>query len=144
MIEGNDREMVIERVIDAPQDLIFRAFTEADHVKHWWGPNGFTNTIHEMDVRPGGAIFFSTLNRNARSYLFAVVGAEYVLKLLPRGTHDYARFIRPSELARLCRRASLEWRGLTGMTYNPLTRQYALKDGDTSVNYLAHAVRPGA
>jgi 2-polyprenyl-6-hydroxyphenyl methylase/3-demethylubiquinone-9 3-methyltransferase len=95
-------------------------------------------------VRPGGAIFFSTLNRNAKSYLFAVVGAEYVLKLLPRGTHDYARFIRPSELARLCRRASLEWRGLTGMTYNPLTRQYALKDGDTSVNYLAHAVRPGA
>jgi 2-polyprenyl-6-hydroxyphenyl methylase/3-demethylubiquinone-9 3-methyltransferase len=93
-------------------------------------------------ARPGARLFFSTLNRNLKSYLFAVVGAEYVLKLLPKGTHDYARFIRPSELARACRDAGLEVREMTGMTYNPLTRTYALNSRDTDVNYLLHAVKP--
>jgi len=91
-------------------------------------------------VRPGGDVFFSTLNRNLKAYLFAVVGAEYVLKLLPRGTHEYGKFIKPSELARYCRECGLEMVELIGMNYNPLTQVYSLGDG-TDVNYLVHARR---
>jgi len=91
-------------------------------------------------VKPGGVVFFSTINRNPKSYLFAVIGAEYVLQLLPRGTHDYARFIKPSELAAICRHAQLNVSGLTGMTYNPFTQRYAL-EADASVNYILHAVK---
>ena len=87
-------------------------------------------------ARPGGWVFFSTINRNPKSFLFAIVGAEYVLGLLPKGTHEYARFIRPSELASHCRAAGLEPADLTGMTYNPLTKVYAL-GRDVDVNYLA-------
>jgi 2-polyprenyl-6-hydroxyphenyl methylase/3-demethylubiquinone-9 3-methyltransferase len=93
-------------------------------------------------VRPGGWVFFSTLNRNAKSYLFAIVGAEYVLKLLPRGTHDYQRLIRPSELAGFCRASGLDLRATRGLAYNPLTRRYWLND-DTSVNYMVATGRPG-
>lgn len=92
-------------------------------------------------VKPGGWVFFSTLNRNPKSFLFAIVGAEYVLNLLPKGTHEYARFIRPSELARHLREAGLVLHGLRGMEYNPLTRRYWLSD-DTSVNYLVACRRP--
>jgi 2-polyprenyl-6-hydroxyphenyl methylase/3-demethylubiquinone-9 3-methyltransferase len=91
-------------------------------------------------ARPGGRVFFSTINRNLKSYLFAVIGAEYVLKLLPKGTHDYAKFIKPSELARHCRDAGLGVREIVGMTYNPFTRSYALGN-DADVNYLVHTVR---
>ncbi|MDT3707541.1 MAG: bifunctional 2-polyprenyl-6-hydroxyphenol methylase/3-demethylubiquinol 3-O-methyltransferase UbiG [Thiobacillus sp.] len=91
-------------------------------------------------VKPGGWVFFSTLNRNAKSYLFAVIGAEYLLKLLPRGTHDYAKFIKPAELARMVREAGLDVEELTGMTYNPLTKVYKL-EADTDVNYLMAARR---
>lgn len=86
-------------------------------------------------VKPGGWVFFSTLNRNPKSFLFAIVGAEYVLNLLPRGTHEYAKFIRPSELARWCRDAGLQVQHTRGLQYNPVTRRYWLSD-DTSVNYL--------
>lgn len=86
-------------------------------------------------VKPGGWVFFSTINRNPKSFLFAIVGAEYILNLLPRGTHNYERLIRPSELARFCRAAGLELEHTKGMEYNPLTRRYWLS-GDTSVNYL--------
>ena len=89
-------------------------------------------------VKSGGSIFFSTLNRNLKSYVMAVVGAEYVLRLLPRGTHDYARFIKPSELASLCRKAGLQAIDVTGMHYNPFTRECTLNQ-DASVNYLLHA-----
>jgi 2-polyprenyl-6-hydroxyphenyl methylase/3-demethylubiquinone-9 3-methyltransferase len=85
-------------------------------------------------VKPGGRVFFSTINRNPKSYLFAVIGAEYLLKLLPRGTHDYARFIRPSELSRWCRGAGLQPVELKGMTYNPITNHYRF-GGDCDVNY---------
>ena len=91
-------------------------------------------------VKPGGQVFFSTLNRNPKSYLFAVIGAEYLLRLLPRGTHDYARFIRPSELARFCRNAGLGVTEIVGMTYNPFSRTYSLGD-DTDVNYLVRAAK---
>lgn len=86
-------------------------------------------------LRPGGWVFFSTLNRNAKSFWSAIVGAEYLLGLLPRGTHEYARFIRPSELARWCRDADIEPGHTRGMRYHPLTQRYALCD-DTGVNYL--------
>ncbi len=86
-------------------------------------------------VRPGGLVFFSTISRNPKSYLFAVIGAEYVLNLLPRGTHDYAKFIRPAELARYCREAGLAVSEVIGMTYNPFSKSYAL-DANTDVNYL--------
>jgi 2-polyprenyl-6-hydroxyphenyl methylase / 3-demethylubiquinone-9 3-methyltransferase len=86
-------------------------------------------------VRPGGRVFFSTINRNPKAYLFAVVGAEYVLGLLPKGTHDYARFIKPSELSRWSRAAGLRVEDMTGMTYNPITRRYRLA-ADCDVNYL--------
>ena len=92
-------------------------------------------------VKPGGWVFFSTLNRNPKAFLFAIVGAEYVLNLLPRGTHEYAKFIRPSELARWCRDAGLQVTHTRGMGYNPLTRRYALGD-DTSVNFLFACRRP--
>lgn len=86
-------------------------------------------------VKPGGYVFFSTLNRNAKAYLQAVIGAEYILGLLPRGTHDYAKFIKPSELTRMARNAGLNVVDLTGMTYNPITKQYKLL-ADTGVNYM--------
>ena len=91
-------------------------------------------------ARAGGRVFFSTINRNPKSYLLAVIGAEYVLKLLPKGTHDYAKFVKPSELARHCRDAGLAVREITGMSYNPLARTYSL-GRDTDVNYLVSCVR---
>ena len=92
-------------------------------------------------AKSGARLFFSTLNRNPKSYLFAIIGAEYVLRLLPRGTHDYAKFIKPSELAAFCRDAGLEVTGLIGMSYNPLTKVYTLNT-DTAVNYILHCRKP--
>ena len=92
-------------------------------------------------AKPGGTLVFSTLNRNPKSYLFAILGAEYMLRLLPRGTHDWTRFLRPSELAAFARRAGLDLEQMIGMTYNPLTRVYRL-EADTSVNYLAAYRKP--
>lgn len=92
-------------------------------------------------VKPGGDVFFSTINRNPKAYLFAVVGAEYLLRMLPKGTHEYRKFIRPSELERWARAAGLELQQLTGMTYNPLTREYRL-GRDVDVNYLAWFRKP--
>jgi 2-polyprenyl-6-hydroxyphenyl methylase/3-demethylubiquinone-9 3-methyltransferase len=91
-------------------------------------------------VRPGGRVFFSTINRNPKSWLFAIVGAEYLLRLLPRGTHDYMKFVRPSELERWCRHAGLRVQEFTGLHYNPLTRHYSLGPG-VDVNYLLSAER---
>ncbi|MCB1928066.1 MAG: bifunctional 2-polyprenyl-6-hydroxyphenol methylase/3-demethylubiquinol 3-O-methyltransferase UbiG [Rhodocyclaceae bacterium] len=91
-------------------------------------------------VKPGGQVFFSTLNRNPKAYLLAIIGAEYVLGMLPRGTHDYAKFIKPSELARFCRQAGLDVAGYRGLEYNPLSKTYALSD-NVDVNYLVHARR---
>ncbi len=88
-------------------------------------------------VKPGGDVFFSTLNRHPKAYLFAVVGAEYLLNMLPKGTHDYKRFIRPSEMASWCRQAGLEVSDITGLSYNPLTKTYSLGE-DVKVNYLMH------
>lgn len=94
-------------------------------------------------VKPGGHVFFSTINRNPKSFLFAIVGAEYVLRLLPKGTHEYAKFIRPSELERWIRAAGLTLRHITGMQYNPFADRYRL-GGNVDVNYLVHCERPAA
>ncbi|WP_438466025.1 bifunctional 2-polyprenyl-6-hydroxyphenol methylase/3-demethylubiquinol 3-O-methyltransferase UbiG [Marinomonas sp. PE14-40] len=92
-------------------------------------------------TKPGGQVFFSTINRNPKAYLFAVVGAEYILNMLPKGTHDYAKFIQPAELSNYARLAGLEVQDLTGMTYNPITKNYRLTDKDVSVNYLMHTIK---
>jgi 2-polyprenyl-6-hydroxyphenyl methylase/3-demethylubiquinone-9 3-methyltransferase len=92
-------------------------------------------------VKPGGQVFFSTLNRNAKAYLFAVIGAEYLLRMLPKGTHDYEKFITPAELSQYARTAGLQVDALKGMGYNPLTKVYSLNN-DTSVNYLVACTRP--
>ncbi len=92
--------------------------------------------------KPGGHIYFSTLNRNPKSYLFAVVGAEYLLKMLPKGTHEYSKFIRPAELASWIRQADLNLEHMTGMTYNPLTKIYKLTEQDVAVNYMVHTIKP--
>ena len=91
-------------------------------------------------VKSGGHVFFSTINRNLKAYLFAVIGAEYVLNMLPRGTHDYAKFIKPSELASYLRPADLSLIGQIGMSYNPITKHYWL-DSDVSVNYMMHTIK---
>jgi len=93
-------------------------------------------------AKPGGALYFSTINRNPKSFAFAIVGAEHILQLLPAGTHEYARFIKPSELASWLREAGLVLEGMTGLTYNPLTRRYRLDEADVSVNYMVRAVKP--
>jgi len=93
-------------------------------------------------VKPGGLVFFSTINRNPKSFLFAIIGAEYVLNMLPKGTHAYEKFIKPSELIGHARTAGLEPNQLIGMTYNPLTRRYRLVENDVSVNYLVSARKP--
>lgn len=91
-------------------------------------------------VKPGGQVFFSTLNRNPKSYLLAVIGAEYVLNMLPKGTHDYRKFIKPSELSAWCRHAGLDVAGMTGMSYNPFSQRYWL-NSDVTVNYILHATK---
>ena len=93
-------------------------------------------------TRPGGSVFFSTINRNPKSYLFAIIGVEYVLGMLPKGTHEYAKFIRPAELGQWIRQAGLEIDQMTGLTYNPLTKSYKLVESDVSVNYLICARKP--
>jgi 2-polyprenyl-6-hydroxyphenyl methylase/3-demethylubiquinone-9 3-methyltransferase len=92
-------------------------------------------------AKPGATLFFSTLNRNLKSYVFAIIGAEYILRLLPKGTHQYAKFIKPSELARYIRQANLEVIGMRGLTYNPITQVYRLSD-DTDVNYMIAVRKP--
>ena len=124
----------------AERPASFDVVTCMEMLEHVPDPSSIVRACASL-VMPGGWVFFSTLNLNAKSFLFAIVGAEYVLNLLPRGTHEYAKFIRPSELARDCREAGLEWNQTRGMQYNPLTRRYWMSQ-DTSVNYLVATQRP--
>lgn len=127
---------------DLAQELpaTFDTVTCMEMLEHVPDPKSVVDACAAL-VKPGGWAFFSTLNRNPKAFLLAIVGAEHVLNLLPKGTHEYARFIRPSELAQWCRDAGLELRATRGMTYNPITQRYALGD-DTSVNYLVACTRP--
>lgn len=112
----------------------FDAVTCLEMLEHVPNPESTVRACAAL-VKPGGQVFFSTINRNLKAYVFAVIGAEYVLNLLPRGTHDYARFLRPAELARCCRTAGLSVAEIIGMSYNPFSKTYTLGH-DTSVNYL--------
>ena len=133
------REIATEDLAGA-EPASFDAVTCMEMLEHVPDPSAVVMACAAL-TRPGGWVFFSTLNRNAKSFLFAIVGAEYVLRLLPRGTHEYARFIRPSELARSTRQAGLEIQSTRGMQYNPLTQRYWLSD-DTSVNYMIACRKP--
>lgn len=118
----------------------FDVVTCMEMLEHVPDPSAVVSACAAL-LKPGGHVFFSTINRNPKSYLFAVLGAEYILRLLPKGTHDYAKFITPAELAQYIRSSALNLEALKGMTYNPLTKVYSLNQ-DTSVNYLAAAIRP--
>ena len=135
-LEVEYRKMTVEELADE-QTQSFDIVTCMEMLEHVPDPASAVQACARL-VKPGGRCFFSTINRNPKSYLFAILGAEYLLNLLPRGTHEYAKFITPAELAGFCRRAELQVEHLTGMSYNPLTRNCTLV-GDTSVNYILTA-----
>ena len=130
------RKISVERLAEEMPDA-FDAVTCLEMLEHVPDPASIVSACARL-VKPGGQVFFSTINRNPKAYLFAVIGAEYLLQMLPKGTHDFSRFIKPSELTRWCKQAGLEPDELIGMTYNPLTKRYALGN-DTGVNYLIRA-----
>jgi len=127
------REVSVE-ALAAEQPAAFDVVTCMEMLEHVPDPASVVRACAQL-VKPGGWVFFSTINRNPKAFVFAILGAEYVLNLLPRGTHEYLKFIRPSELAGYCRPHALELVQTRGIQYNPLTRRYWLS-GDTSVNYL--------
>ena len=133
------QKITVEQLADM-QPGTFDIVTCLEMLEHVPNPAAIVQGCHDL-VKPGGKVFFSTLNRNAKSYLFAVVGAEYVLGLLPKGTHDYRKFIRPSELARWSRKAGLGTVQQTGLRYNPFSQKYALDLHDLAVNYMAATQR---
>ena len=132
------RKISVEQLADEMPGA-FDAVTCLEMLEHVPNPSSVVTACARL-VKPGGQVFLSTLNRNPKSYLLAVIGAEYLLRLLPKGTHDYAKFIKPSELARWAKMANLEPDEVVGMSYNPLTQQYSL-GRDSSVNYLMRATR---
>ncbi|WP_026180377.1 bifunctional 2-polyprenyl-6-hydroxyphenol methylase/3-demethylubiquinol 3-O-methyltransferase UbiG [Hahella ganghwensis] len=138
-IKVDYRKTTIEDLA-AEQSAHYDVVTCLEMLEHVPDPASVIKACAEA-AKPGANLFFSTLNRNPKSYLFAIVGAEYVLKMLPKGTHDWKKFIKPAELARMLREAGLELQETKGMTYNPITREYKLNQ-DVDVNYLMHAVKP--
>jgi 2-polyprenyl-6-hydroxyphenyl methylase/3-demethylubiquinone-9 3-methyltransferase len=132
------RKVSVEQLADEMPGA-FDAVTCLEMLEHVPNPSSVVTACARL-VKPGGQVFLSTLNRNPKSYLLAVIGAEYLLKMLPKGTHDYAKFIKPSELSRWAKLANLEPDEVVGMSYNPLTQKYAL-GRDSSVNYLMRATR---
>ena len=135
-------QVITAEALAAREPGTYDAVTCMELLEHVPDPQS-TVSACAMLAAPGGLVFFSTINRNPKAYLFAIFGAEYVLNLLPRGTHDYEKFIRPSELAAMCRAAGLEVEEIIGMSYNPITRIYSL-GSDTSVNYLMRTKKPAA
>lgn len=132
------RKIAVEELA-TEQPASFDVITCMEMLEHVPDPQSVIRACSQL-VKPGGHVFFSTLNRNPKSYLFAVIGAEYLLNLLPRGTHDYAKFIKPSELAQFSRNAGLNTINLTGMSYNPISKVYSLGK-DTDVNYIVACQR---
>lgn len=134
------REIAAEALaVEAPKS--FDVVTCMEMLEHVPDPASVVSAAAAL-VKPGGWVFFSTINRNPKAFVFAIVGAEYVLGLLPKGTHEYAKFIRPSELGAWCRSAGLELAATRGLEYNPLTRRYRLS-ANTGVNYMFACRRPG-
>jgi 2-polyprenyl-6-hydroxyphenyl methylase/3-demethylubiquinone-9 3-methyltransferase len=133
-------ELISAEAMAAREPSRYDVVTCMEMLEHVPDPTAIVHACATL-VKPGGHVFFSTINRNPKSYLYAVLGAEYILHLLPKGTHDYAKFITPAELAQSIRNAGLDLEVLKGMGYNPLTKVYSLNQ-DTSVNYLMAASRP--
>jgi 2-polyprenyl-6-hydroxyphenyl methylase / 3-demethylubiquinone-9 3-methyltransferase len=129
----NYRKIAVESLAKE-QPRHYDVVTCLEMLEHVPSPASIVDACARL-VKPGGWVFFSTINRNPKSYLYAILGAEYVLNLLPKGTHDYAKFIKPSELARMARAARLDVHEVIGMTYNPITKVYAL-ESDSDVNYI--------
>ena len=134
------RQITVEQLADE-QPESFDAVTCMEMLEHVPDPASVVRACTKL-CKPGGQLFFSTLNRNAKSFLFAIVGAEYLLNLVPKGTHEHSKFIRPSELAGWCRDVGLEIGDTCGMTYNPLSKQYRLDPHDVDVNYLLQTHKP--
>ena len=137
--EGVEYQEISAEALAAEQPGRFDVVTCMEMLEHVPDPSLVVKACAAL-VKPGGHVFFSTINRNAKAFLFAIVGAEYVLNLLPRGTHEYAKLIKPSELAAHCRSAGLNLEHTKGLQYNPLTKHYWL-DADTSVNYMFATVK---
>lgn len=138
--QGVEYQEISAEGLAAEQPGSFDVVTCMEMLEHVPDPSSVVRACATL-VKPGGQVFFSTINRNAKAFLFAIVGAEYMLSLLPRGTHEYAKFIKPSELAAYCRGAGLNLQQTKGMEYNPLTRHYWLS-ADTSVNYMLATQKP--
>ena len=131
--QADYRKITVESLAqEKPQH--FDIVTSMEMLEHVPDPMSVIQSCANL-VKPGGWVFFSTINRNPKSYVYAIIGAEYVLNILPRGTHEYAKFIKPAELARMARNAGLTGEKIIGMTYNPMTKVYAL-EADSSVNYI--------
>ena len=129
-----------EQLADTSPDS-FGIVTCLEMLEHVPDPASVVDACARL-VKPGGNLYFSTINRSPKSFLFAIVGAEYVLNILPKGTHSYGNLIRPSELASWIRAAGLQVNHMTGLVYNPFTKAYRLHPNDVSVNYMIHASRP--
>ena len=140
-LEVRYERIPVERLA-AEEPASFDLVTCMEMLEHVPNPASVIDACARL-TRPGGHLFFSTLNRNPKSYLFAIVGAEYLLRLLPKGTHDFAKFIRPSELDRWIRAAGLRATDMTGLVYNPLTQRYRLDPRDVDVNYMVACRKDG-
>ena len=134
-----DYQLISVEKLAELQPFSFDVVTCLEMLEHVPNPASVVQACANL-VKPGGHVFFSSINRNPKAYLFAVIGAEYVLNLLPRGTHDYAKFIKPSELASWMRSANLALQHQIGMSYNPMTKNYWLNT-DTSVNFMMHSLK---
>ena len=128
------QQIPVEQLADE-MPAAFDIVTCLEMLEHVPDPASIIRACYKL-VKPGGMVFFSTINRNPKAYAMAIIGAEYIMRMLPAGTHDYDKFIKPSELTRWCRAADLSVLDMTGMIYNPITQKYSLKDQDVDVNYL--------
>jgi len=138
----NYRQVPVEQLAEEMPGT-FDVVTCLEMLEHVPDPLSIIKACYRL-VKPGGMVFFSTINRNPKAYAMAIIGAEYIMRMLPAGTHDYDKFIKPSELTRWCRAAELAVTDMTGMIYNPLTKEYSLKNQDVDVNYLVATRREDA
>ncbi len=139
-VDVNYEQITAEQLAEQTPES-YDVVTCMEMLEHVPDPSSIIKACMQL-VKPGGDVYFSTINRNPKAFLFAIVGAEYVLNMLPRGTHTYGSFIRPSELTRWAREAGLEVTEMSGMVYNPLSKKYSLNERDVSINYLMHARKP--
>ncbi len=137
----NYRQITAEELAEQEPEQ-YDVVTCLEMLEHVPDPSSVIRACAKL-CKPGGDVYFSTINRNPKAYTFAVLGAEYLLKMLPKGTHEYSKFIRPSELSSWIRQAELDLQDMTGLTYNPLTKSYKLKQGDVDVNYMVHTRKDG-